>query len=498
MNKLNFISFADFIAESLDYTPAGHSDAPTPKNSISEIIASPRLNVAYKTAKRFNPSYDLKQEHPQSSLLKQYVIGKTMELAQKGSPEYKQAVFDAYKEHSPSSLGGTTNYDDFVNASYKRLGKDTNRQFDALPVKLHFHDGEADYKSSGEMVNDVHKNRNLNVFGGGDPHSHDVTDPKSGLTLNQKFRAVHDFYGHAIHNTQFGPKGEEAAWNSHRQLYSDLAVPTVTAETRGQNSQVNYTPMNLQNLVDMKAHREAAKAAKASGDTNAFNMHTDQVRQIGGRWNYAPQVGVVLPHEMNSPDYNGEVPKSVKGLLKDPRSEFSKTYDSKADHLGIVGLARHYHPDEWQDVATKLAKIHGFNKVSALQLNESSDDLGMHEVSTKEFMSAIKPSLSTVHGAANLTDHPESHYNKAKRLVLSSDKQSGYAIFHDGEFGNLFSSVKGRCDALVKHAVQTNPGAHGNAFEGHLTDLYKRHGAKEVRREANWTAGQPDVIHLQF
>jgi hypothetical protein len=498
MTYKSLLSFKEFLAEGLDFTPQGHSDVPTPKQSVSEIVASPRLNVAYKSAKKFNPAYNLKQEHPQSSLLKQYVIGKTMELMQHGSPEYKQAVFNGYKEHSSSSLGGTKTYDDFVDASYKRLSKDTNRQFDALPVKLHFHDGEADYKSSGEMVADVHKNRNLNVFRGGDSHSHDVTDTKTGLTFNQKFRAVHDFYGHAIHNTQFGPKGEEAAWNSHRQLYSDLAAPTLTAETRGQNSQVNYTPMNLQNLVDMKHHRTEANKAKQAGDTHAFNLHTDSLKRIGSNWNYAPQKGGVLPHEMNDPSYNGEVPKSVKELLKDPRTVLSKTYDSKADHLGIVGLAKHYHQDEWEDVATKLAKVHGFNKVSKLQLNEDDSDIGLHTVSPKDFITAIKPSLSTQHGSANLTDHPESHYNKAKKLVLSKDHQSGYAIFHDGEFGNLFSRVKGRGDTMVHHAVTNNPGAHGNAYEGVITDLYKKHGAKEVRREKNWTVGQPDVVHVKF
>lgn len=362
--SVEVLSFQEFLEEGFDFKPEGHSEATTPKHPISEIIGSTRLNVAYKTAKKFNPSYKLDQEHPQSSLLKQYVIGKTMELAQAGSPEYKEAVFNGYKEHSPSSLGGSKSYDEFVNKSYNRLRKDTDRQFDALPVKLHFHDGEADYKSSGEMVKDVHHNRNLNVFRGGDPHSHDVTDPKSGLTFNQKFRAVHDFFGHAIHNTQFGPKGEEAAWHSHSQMFSDLSVPAATAETRGQNSQVNYTPLNLKNLKAMKHHGEQAEIAKKNGDSVAENIHREQVRTIGRSWNYAPQVGVVLPHEMNSPDFNGDVPKSVKSLLIDPHSKLSKTYDSNADHLGIVGLAQHYHPNDWHEVATKLAKIHGFTKVS--------------------------------------------------------------------------------------------------------------------------------------
>jgi hypothetical protein len=396
MNMKKLLSYSEFnaLTEAFDFRPDGYQERTSPNRPIKEILGSTRLNSAYKVAKKFNPDYDLSQKHPDSSLLKQYVIGKTFELAAKNSDEYKTAVFNGYKEKSQSSIGNSKDYDGLVKQSYTALANDTNKQFDALPVKLHYHDGESDYANSGEMVKDVHLNNRLTVFRGGDPHTFSKTDHRSGLSTNEKFRAVHDYFGHAIHGTQFGPKGEEAAWHAHSQIYSNRAVPAVTAETRGQNSMVNYTPLNIKNLIAMKAHRESMAKAKSLGDTVAENHHKDQLRQIGRNWNYAPQRAVVLPHEMNSPDFDGTVPKSIKHLLRDPIADQNSKYDSKSDHLGIVALSKHYHPQEWHDIATKLAKIHGFRSVSNDVLSESTD-AEYRNVTAEEFHSAIKPSIET-------------------------------------------------------------------------------------------------------
>ena len=492
------LSFSEFVqlTEAFDFKPEGYQDRIPSKQPIKAILASPKMNVMHKWAKQHNENFELNQKPPESNLMKQYVIGKTFELAATGSPDYKKAVFDSYKNHSSSLVGKSKDYDDFVKQSYTSLSKDVDRQFDTLPMKLHYHDGEDEYSSSAEMVKDVHHNNNLNVFRGGEAHTFSKTDRRSGLTTNEKFRAVHDA-SHAINGSQFGPKGEEEAWFTHSQLFSNKALPAMTAETRGQNSMVNYTPLNLTNMKAMAIHRAEAARANKLGDSVKENYHKDQVRQIGRNWNYAPQRAVVLPHEMNQADFTGDVPKSIKHLLRDPRAEQNSQYDSKADHLGIVALSRHYHPDEWHDVATKLARVHGFRSVSKDVLKEDTS-LQLRTVSPEEFHAAIQPSLNTDRGEANLTNHPIEHYHKAKRLVLSHDNESGYAVFGDNEFGNLFSRVKGRGSDLVKHAVQTNPGVHGNAFDGYLVNLYKKHGAVETKREANWTPGGPDVVHIKF
>jgi hypothetical protein len=69
---------------------------------------------------------------------------------------------------------------------------------------------------------------------------------------NFKFRAVHDYYTHAAHGFEFGPRGEENAWLAHRQMFSPKAIPALTNETRGQNSWVNYGPYGEHNRTNPK------------------------------------------------------------------------------------------------------------------------------------------------------------------------------------------------------------------------------------------------------
>ncbi len=60
------------------------------------------------------------------------------------------------------------------------------------------------------------------------------------VTVNDIFRAVHDYYGHAKEGVGFRGDGEENAWRSHAAMYSPLARMAMTSETRGQNSWLNY------------------------------------------------------------------------------------------------------------------------------------------------------------------------------------------------------------------------------------------------------------------
>lgn len=79
---------------------------------------------------------------------------------------------------------------------------------------------------------------------------------------------------------------------------------------------------------------------------------------------------------------------------------------------------------------------------------------------------------------------------------LAEDKLSGYSIQFD-ELGHVFSEVKGRGAGIMTDAI--NNGARElNCFEGYLTEFYAKHGFEEVDREANWTAGEPDVVFMEL
>lgn len=67
------------------------------------------------------------------------------------------------------------------------------------------------------------------------------------VTVNDIFRAVHDYYGHAKEGVGFRHDGEENAWRAHASMFSPLARLAMTTETRGQNSWLNFGPHGEKN-----------------------------------------------------------------------------------------------------------------------------------------------------------------------------------------------------------------------------------------------------------
>jgi len=257
-------------------------------------------------------------ENSESSLRKQGPIGQAFNLAAIEHPEYKQAVFEAYQKHLPEAMSAK-DYDDLLAKAYNQLAHETKQQFHSLPVDTSYHrNGEGNYPSSKHMLADIYNNRHLNVFQGGDKHDflHEI-DPETGLNTNEMFRAVHDFYGHGVHGTEFGPKGEEKAWAAHSAMFSPLAQAALTAETRGQNSVVNYTPLNTEIKRAVRDLDEKIHHARRSGRDDLADQAQEMKRDLlSNHFQYAPQKAVLLPPEMNRGDYAGGVPSYIKHLIK--------------------------------------------------------------------------------------------------------------------------------------------------------------------------------------
>lgn len=149
-----------------------------------------------------------------------------------------------------------------VAASYKALTDETMGQWKALQdsgAKIDFmKPGMADPYPGGprDALADIRANNHLYVFpseqGFGSGASAAADNPmlastgiKHGdhdLLVNDAFRAVHDYFGHGMEGAHFGPRGEENAWQAHKNLFSPEALPALTTETRGQNSWVNFGP----------------------------------------------------------------------------------------------------------------------------------------------------------------------------------------------------------------------------------------------------------------
>lgn len=142
-----------------------------------------------------------------------------------------------------------------INA-YQALAKEISDQWDFavenLGIKFEpwVKEGQP-YANSMEMMKDVRDNNHMYFFQGGDPHPFlNELDPKTGFTTNDKFRAVHDLFGHASEGYQFGPRGEENAWIKHSQMFSPEAQRALSSETRGQNSWVNFGTQNYEGGVN--------------------------------------------------------------------------------------------------------------------------------------------------------------------------------------------------------------------------------------------------------
>ncbi len=154
-----------------------------------------------------------------------------------------------------------------VAQAYKALVNETMDQFQKVKdsgVKISkiTPDMENPYKSSKDLFQDLKDNKHMwyypteSGFGNTEAAGHPLLAKTSAelngekLPANDVFRIVHDFFGHGAEEYPFGPKGEEAAYQAHSQLYSPEAQKALASETRGQNSWVNYGPKGEANRAN--------------------------------------------------------------------------------------------------------------------------------------------------------------------------------------------------------------------------------------------------------
>lgn len=290
---------------------------------IQANLNNPQFNKALALAQKHNPDFDIQaiKDMPESSLGKQHSIARTYDLLTKDSvsPQLKNAIFDDYMAKYPDMMKqyGVKDYDDLVEKSYAQLRKEIDQQFDDMVkggMKLSYHQGDANYLDSREMLRDALVNNHLYTYRGGDVHPllNDM-DEFYGLNSNEKFRAVHDFFGHGTTGATFGRKGEELAYGAHAQTLSPLARIAAAAETRGQNSFVNYSGINADLEQKMMSTRIARDQAVHRGESP--NQYDAILRDLGGQWQYAKQQGVALPPDMLEAGYKGEMPDYIKGNL---------------------------------------------------------------------------------------------------------------------------------------------------------------------------------------
>jgi len=183
----------------------------------------------------------------------------------KVDPERAARIAQAFEDmpHDP--------HHPLVKAAYGALHHETMAQYHHAKkagLKVDFwdpHTQEDPYAASPRLATeDIRNNHHMFVFpthhgyGSVAPSDKDIAENpmladsgekfgKHPAMLNDIFRAVHDYYGHAKEGVGFRADGEENAWRSHAAMFSPLARLAMTGETRGQNSWLNYGPHGEQN-----------------------------------------------------------------------------------------------------------------------------------------------------------------------------------------------------------------------------------------------------------
>jgi hypothetical protein len=312
-------------------------------DELRQILADPERNIPAQVANDYTRTalgreYTPDFTDPGTSLMKQSGIARVFREAASENPDYKSAIFERYGEMMPEVVerAGAQNYDQLTEAAYRQLAKEADDQFNMLPVETRYHYGEGEYPVPSAMLRDILAEGRLNVFRGGDPHPYlsDV-DPATGLTSNEKFRAVHDYFGHGTKGATFRPGGEETAYASHGQMMSPLAQMALLSETRGQNSFVNYSPVNADIIAQQrrinKEIDEDRRAAHMRGMPFAGTPAPlgQQLRELGEQYQYAPQTPVLLPPEYLPADMQGGVPEYLRDVIRPA----SPTGPERAVHL---------------------------------------------------------------------------------------------------------------------------------------------------------------------
>ncbi len=218
-----------------------------------------------------------------------------------------------------------------VKSAYAALAKETIDQYKAFldagyVVEIN---NEEPYANSQEMIDDLRNNKRIKIFstesGFGEKaitdkqrrenpllaatEFKDVNDQP--MLVNDLFRAIHDFFGHAELGNSFGPKGEENAWNVHARMFSPEARKAMTTETRGQNSYVNFSGVNDR----IEALREEARKLRAEGKEQEAQ---DVVQKIYEEISFADQKIGLLPEEFYTID---EADRGDVGVEEAPATE---------------------------------------------------------------------------------------------------------------------------------------------------------------------------------
>jgi len=314
----NYVSAIKIGGENVEFS-IKYEDAKNTPQKAQEKVAGNKL-----FSKPLEDAFKVAVDYMKSIGKKKVTFKKVTN--QNFNKDYAREIAKAFEEmkNDPSNK--------LVREAYEAMAKETMDQYNAIVEKGYSPEinNTEPYSSSEEMIADLRDNKRMKIFstesGFGDTP---ITDQQraenpllrdSGvkdingvpLLINDVFRFVHDFFGHAELGNGFGAVGEENAWRVHAGMYSPLARRAMTTETRGQNSWVNFSGVNDEAF----SLRDKARALRGLGELEAAGIITEEVY---GKMKFADQKIGLLPEEFS------EISDSEIQSEESPTSEKTET-----------------------------------------------------------------------------------------------------------------------------------------------------------------------------
>jgi len=246
----------------------------------------------------------------------------------KVNPEYASKVASAYHNmpHNPSHPETKEAYSALIEETTQQLHHLQKNGYKFTPIKQ----GEPNPYAAGSsaLISDLRNNKHAHYyptdqgFGSSDaeysnhPMLKMIKDIHGNeMPANDAFRIVHDVFGHGKEGHTFGPNGEEAAYRHHYQMYSPLARRALTAETRGQNSWVNFGPHaehNRSNPKDTKYADQKAGLLPSWAEEHYQNAEP-MAKGQNGDWE---KDGYTLSHEDDGETFSVKAHKDGKEVAE--------------------------------------------------------------------------------------------------------------------------------------------------------------------------------------
>ena len=332
-------------------------------------------------------------------------------------------AFEAMK-HSPNNPK--------VREAYNALVKESIAQYKTLldagyVVEIN---NEDPYASSQEMIDDLRNNKRIKIFSTETGFGDTPITPKQRkenpllatttftdvngkpMLVNDLFRAIHDFFGHAELGNSFGPIGEENAWNVHARMYSPLARRAMTTETRGQNSYVNFSGINEK--ID-KIRKKARKLREEGKYKEALKLTND----IYENTFFADQKVGLLPEEFSQiSEEEKKVVRTAKPLTKKEEEA------AEAEFIKIAGKPKSKKRAAWvKKQNEKAAYIKKQNEKARFRLKtKAAEDSESNPSEVKKFLSFLNLSFPNVTISTNLKEFNEIIETDGVKAYLKGDE----------------------------------------------------------------------------